>query len=98
MGTKNKSRVKALTREEKIVQQTTRMLTASTITPAMVFDMLTLGSEVYRSGLGLPWEHVIEHVLKAFRQQGREYLHPCQMAALKNRHDCEEDDWHHLET
>lgn len=104
MGRRRKPKPLVLSRTELVELQVDQLLKAETITPKMVFDLLTLGSQLYKSGLGIPAYHVWEAVISGFKQNGREYLTPAQMSTLLGISDdtsCSDDDvakiYNHLE-
>ena len=96
MGRRRKNRPKELTREELVVKQVNELLLAEKITPMMVLEMYRLGHSLWRQGMGLPWETVVKQILVAFEEQGRTYLHPLQMAALRGRECDYQEDFQHL--
>jgi hypothetical protein len=52
-----------------------------------------MGHRVYKQGMGLPHEAVWKSILDAFRDQGRYYLSPGQLAQLRDEPNPTDDDW-----
>lgn len=91
-----KRSAKPPTTEELLTKCVAEILDAERITPAQIYDLLLCGYRVYKQGMGLPPVAVWDAVLAPFRERGRPYLNPYQMAALADRREPEPDDFLHL--
>lgn len=92
---KNK-RPKEPTREERISTLVAKVLDSDRVTPAMIYDLMLHGHMAYKQGMGLSHNQVWEAILLPFRQRGRKYLSPYQMAALREHDEPELEDFDHL--
>lgn len=80
--------------KELLYQQVTGLLVEPTVTPMQVYNLLVMGHRVYKQGMGLPLrEAVWKSILDAFRDQGRYYLSPGQLAQLRDEPNPTDDDW-----
>jgi hypothetical protein len=93
---RKRKRMPELTREQKLTELVNYMLTCDSITPMQVYDLVLMGSQVYKPGMGIPQCHVWEAILQAFRQNGRCYMNPYQVAVLAGRARPEDADFESL--
>jgi hypothetical protein len=84
------------TREQKLTELVNQVLTCDQITPMQMYNLILMGSQVYKPGMGIPQSHVWEAILQAFRQNGRCYMNPYQVAVMSGRAHPEESDYHSL--
>jgi hypothetical protein len=73
------------------------ILDAEQITPAMIYDLLLSGNQIYRQGVGSPHSAVWDAVLKPFGERQRHYLNPYQVATLRDHEYPQDTDFEHLE-
>lgn len=92
-----KRKVKEPTLRERITQDVHKLLTCNVITPRQVYDLMLLGSRMYRQGVGIPEFHVVDAILEAFEKQNRHYLNPYQSAQLRDADAPELVDWESLD-
>lgn len=82
-----------LTREQRLTIKVDEILKSVHMTPAQAYDMIVLGYQVYKSGLGLPHQVVWDAILQGFEKNGMTYLNPYKSASLAGRHHPEDDDF-----
>lgn len=93
---RKRNRTPELTREQKLTVMVDEILKSEHITPMQVYDLMLMGYQVYRQGVGIPQSHVWEAILQGFSQNGREYLNPWKMALLSGRDTPESADFNSL--
>ena len=79
-----RQKVPEIPMQDQVRYRVNELLTATTITPWMVYQLLLTGHRMYRYhdiSESQAWEAIIE----AFSDQGRQYLTPDQISALRGK-------------
>ena len=98
MPHKRKNKVVEPTREQRVTQIVNDILSADKITPGQLYDLLLMGHQVYKQGVGIPEQVVLDSILSAFVQHDRHYMNPYQLAQLRGVLVPTQTDWESLST
>lgn len=93
---RKRNKTPELTREQKLTVMVDQILKSEHITPMQIYDLILMGHQVYKPGMGIPQAHVWESILQGFKQNGRMYLNPYTMAVLVGRDSPEDSDFDEL--
>jgi len=76
--------------QDQVRDRVNELLTATTITPWMIYQLLLTGHRMYRYH-DISESQAWEAIIGAFSDQGRQYLTPDQMSALRGKWAASED-------